>query len=86
MQSCKVLERMDYCKQRAISFAGYNVSQTTGGLELIGSVSIRAESWQGLGYGRGSDTDTMVATAKAMVSAINHLLQIPVKENDNDGE
>jgi len=79
----KVLERMQYCRRDAISFAGYNVSQTTGGLESIGSVSIRAESRQGLGYGRGSDTDTMVATAKAMVSAINHLIQTPVQEDDD---
>jgi len=39
----------------------------------------------GIGYGRGSDTDVIVAFAKAMVAGINHLLQAPVQENNGNG-
>lgn len=80
----KVLGRMEYPSSSSISFSGYTVSQTKGGTKSIGSVSIRAEVADTLGYGRGSDTDTLFATAKAMVSAINHLMQAPVHDENSN--
>jgi len=65
-----------------ISWGGYRVLQSVGGDEAMGMVTIQVRGHDGIGYGRGSDTDVVVASAKAMVSAINHLLNNPVK---NDG-
>jgi 2-isopropylmalate synthase len=56
----------------------FNVAKSKGGIESIGMVNIKVENDKGVGYGRASDTDVMVASAKAIVSAINHLLQTPV--------
>lgn len=69
----------------SIVWEGYNASQSTGGVESIGVVNIRARYKGKVGYGRGSDTDTIVAAAKAMVSAINHLIQTPAQEITNNG-
>jgi len=57
----------------------FNVGKATGGVEAVGLVTLRVESNGQIGYGRGSDTDIAFAFAKALVAAINHLLQVPVK-------
>lgn len=63
----------------------FNTSKSAGGIEAVGLVNIKLESERGVGYGRGSDVDTIVAFAKAMVSAINHLAEVPVKECNGNG-
>lgn len=62
----------------------FNISKSAGGIEAVGLVNLKIENDRGVGYGRGSDTDVMVAFAKAMVSAINHLMQTPVQENNGN--
>jgi len=57
----------------------FNIGKATGGAEAVGLVTIRIESDGYTGYGRGSDTDIVLASAKAMVAAINHLIQAPIK-------
>ncbi|MFC2014904.1 2-isopropylmalate synthase [Chloroflexota bacterium] len=52
----------------------YSVKSVTEGIDAIGEVMIRIES-EGVTYtGRGSDTDIIVASAKAYTNALNRLL------------
>jgi 2-isopropylmalate synthase len=80
----KILASTRY-HEGSVVWEGYNVSQSTGGVEATGLVSIRAKNGRGVGYGRAGDTDVIVGSAKAMVSAINHLMQTPVQEIMGDG-
>ena len=81
----KVLERMKY-PVGSLDVRDFNNSKSAGGIEAIGLANIKIEDGKGVGYGRGSDTDIMVAVAKAMVSAINHLMQTPVQESNSNGD
>lgn len=63
----------------SLALGAFNVGKGTGGVEAVGLVTIRVESDGNTGYGRASDTDIVLAFAKAMVAAINHLCQVPVK-------
>ncbi|MFC1988524.1 alpha-isopropylmalate synthase regulatory domain-containing protein, partial [Chloroflexota bacterium] len=52
----------------------FSVKSVTEGIDAIGEVLIRIES-EGVSYtGRGSDTDIIVASAKAYINALNRLL------------
>lgn len=52
----------------------FSVKSVTEGIDAIGEVLIRVES-EGITYtGRGSDTDIIVASAKAYLNALNRLL------------
>jgi len=52
----------------------FTVRSVTGGLDAVAEVTIRIES-KGVTYvGRGSDTDTLVASAKAYINALNRLI------------
>lgn len=54
----------------------YTVKSVTEGIDAIGEVLIRIES-DGVTYtGRGSDTDIIVASAKAYMNALNRLLAV----------
>ncbi len=57
----------------------FNIGKSTGGIEAIGLVDIKIENNNSVAYGRGSDTDILLAFAKAAVAAINHLLETPIK-------
>jgi 2-isopropylmalate synthase len=60
----------------------FSVTSVTEGIDAIGEVLIRIES-NGVTYtGRGSDTDIIVASAKAYLNALNRLLatEPPVKK------
>ena len=60
----------------------FSVTSVTEGIDAIGEVLIRIES-DGITYtGRGSDTDIIVASAKAYLNALNRLLAArpPVKK------
>jgi len=58
----------------------FNIGKGPGGLEAMGLATLRVENEGKAGYGRGSDTDIILACAKALVSAVNHLLEAPVKK------
>jgi 2-isopropylmalate synthase len=52
----------------------YRVDSVTEGIDAIGDVTIRIEKDANAYIGRGSDTDIMVASAKAYMNALNRLL------------
>lgn len=54
----------------------FNVNAVTEGIDAIGSVTIRIEKDGEVYVGRGSDTDIIVASAKAYMHALNRLLAI----------
>jgi len=78
----KALEREKILPKDSVRVKEFNISKGTGGIEAVGLVNLVLENDRGIGYGRGSDTDVIVAFAKAMVAGINHLLQTPVQENN----
>ena len=80
----KALERQSILPENSVCVKAFNTSKSAGGIEAVGLVSLVLENEYGVGYGRGSDTDVIVAFAKAMIAAINHLLQAPVQENTGE--
>jgi len=52
----------------------FSVNAVTEGIDAIGSVTIRIEKDGRVYVGRGADTDIIVASAKAYMSALNRLL------------
>jgi 2-isopropylmalate synthase len=57
----------------------YQVQAVTEGTDAQAEVSVRLEADGKVATGRGSDTDTMVASARAYVSALNKLLARDVR-------
>ncbi len=57
----------------------FNIGKGPGGREAGGLVTLRVENSGKIGYGRGNDTDIIVTCAKALINAVNHLLEVPVK-------
>jgi 2-isopropylmalate synthase len=56
------------------TLAEFTVKSVTGGIDAIGEVTIRIQKDDGVYVGRGSDTDILVASAKAYLNALNRLL------------
>jgi 2-isopropylmalate synthase len=56
----------------------FRVEKGLGSSEAIGWVTIQVTQGERTGYGRSGDPNTIVATAKAYVYAINHMLNCPV--------
>ncbi len=52
----------------------FNVQSVTEGLDSIGEVVIRVEQEGKIFPGRGADTDIIVASGKAYLSAVNRLI------------
>ncbi|MDP6512016.1 MAG: alpha-isopropylmalate synthase regulatory domain-containing protein, partial [SAR202 cluster bacterium] len=52
----------------------YRVDSVTEGIDALGDVTIRIEKDDHAYIGRGSDTDIIVASAKAYMNALNRLL------------
>jgi 2-isopropylmalate synthase len=52
----------------------YRVDSVTEGIDALGDVTIRIEKDEHVYIGRGSDTDIIVASAKAYMNALNRLL------------
>jgi 2-isopropylmalate synthase len=52
----------------------FTVKSITEGIDAIGEVTIRIQKNGGVYVGRGSDTDILVASAKAYLNALNRLL------------
>ena len=58
----------------------FNVNAVTEGIDAIGSVTIRIEKEGRTYVGRGSDTDIVVAGAKAYMHALNRMLAMEGSE------
>ena len=54
----------------------FRVDAVTEGIDAIGDVTIRVEKGGKTYAGRGSDTDIIVASAKAYMNALNRLISI----------
>ena len=54
----------------------FSVRAVTEGIDAVGEVTIKIESNGQSFVGRGGDTDIIVASAKAYMSAINRLLSM----------
>ena len=59
-----------------VELAEFHVSSVTEGIDALGEVTIRIDHDGSTYSGRGSDTDIVVASAKAYVNAINRALMI----------
>ncbi len=56
----------------------FSIGKRVGGTEALGVASIRVDCNGTYAYGRGADTDIVVASAKAVVAALNHLQFSPI--------
>ncbi|MEE8442708.1 MAG: 2-isopropylmalate synthase, partial [Dehalococcoidia bacterium] len=54
----------------------FSVRAVTEGIDAVGEVTIRIQSGEQVYVGRGSDTDIIVASAKAYMNALNRLLSM----------
>ena len=69
---CKAIQRATGIP--AAKLMDFNVQSVTEGLDSIGEVIIRVEQEGKIFTGRGADTDIIVASAKAYLSAVNRLI------------
>jgi 2-isopropylmalate synthase len=63
-----------------IELTEFAVSAVTEGIDSLGEVTIRVAKDGSVYSGRGSDSDIVVASAKAYVNAINRLLAIGIQD------
>jgi 2-isopropylmalate synthase len=52
----------------------FSIKSITEGIDALGEVTVRIESGDYTYMGRGDDTDIVVASAKALLNALNRLL------------
>jgi len=64
----------------------FTVSSVTEGIDALGEVLIRIESEGATYTGRGSDTDIIVASAKAYMNALNRLLVSKRSPREGEGD
>ena len=70
---CKAIDKITKID---VELTEFSVSAVTEGIDSIGEVTIRIEKDSSIYSGRGSDTDIVVASAKAYVNAINRFISI----------
>lgn len=70
---CKAIDEMIALD---VELTEFSVNSVTEGIDALGEVTIRIEHRGATFSGRGSDTDIVVASAKAYVNAINRALMI----------
>ena len=64
----------------------FSVNAVTEGIDALGEVTIRVENSSGRTFtGIGSDSDIIVASAKAYVNAINRLIQMEQEGSQSAG-
>ena len=68
---CNAIDRVIGCECELVDF---KVQAVTEGMDSIGSVTIRIENAGKVYTGRGADTDIIVASGKAYLSAVNRML------------
>jgi 2-isopropylmalate synthase len=59
----------------------FRVDAVTEGIDALGDVTIRIERNSDVFVGRGSDTDIIVASAKAYMNALNRALSVDSSQN-----
>lgn len=64
-----------------VKLRNFDVGKGPGGVEAMGLAIIEIEHNNRIAYGRGADTDIIVAYAKAEVAAINHLHHVPIEKS-----
>ena len=70
---CKAIDEMI---DEQVMLTEFAVSSVTEGLDAIGEVTIRIDKDGSIYTGRGSDTDIVVASAKAYINAVNRAFTI----------
>ena len=68
---CNAIDRVVGSDCKLVDF---NVQAVTEGLDAMGTVTVRVDSAGKTYTGRGADTDIIVASAKAYLSAVNRVL------------
>ena len=68
---CKAIDRVVGCSNKLSEF---NVQAVSEGVDSVGTVTIRIDNSGRTFSGRGADTDIIVASAKAYLSAVNRML------------
>ena len=68
---CKAIDRVIGTTCKLIDF---NVQSVTEGLDSQGTVTIRIENQEQIFSGRGANTDIIVASAEAYLSAVNRMI------------
>jgi len=61
-----------------IRLTDFDVGKGAGGVEAIGTALVKISCDSKTAFGRGTDTDIIVACAKAHIAAINHLIHSPL--------
>ncbi|EQD33088.1 2-isopropylmalate synthase, partial [mine drainage metagenome] len=79
----RTIAKMTGTTARLVSYA---VKAITGGTDAQGEVTVRLEDGGILSVGRGSDTDILVASAKAYLSALNRLDRKKGQDLKTEGE
>ena len=77
-----VCKAIDSIVDLDVELTEFSVSSVTEGIDALGEVTIRIEHEGSTYSGRGSDTDIVVASAKAYVNAINRALMISELEGE----
>ena len=75
-----VCKAIDQVVDLNIDLTEFAVSAVTEGIDSLGEVTIRVAKEGSIYSGRGSDSDIVVAAAKAYVNAINRLITIGVQD------
>ena len=70
---CKAIDRVVGCSNKLSEF---NVQAVSEGVDSVGTVTIRIDNSGRTFSGRGADTDIIVASAKAYLSAVNRMLAV----------
>ncbi len=75
---CKAIDRVVGCSNKLSEF---NVQAVSEGVDSVGTVTIRIDNSGRTFSGRGADTDIIVASAKAYLSAVNRMLAVDEEAN-----
>ena len=71
-----VCKAIDHMVDLDVELTEFSVNSVTEGIDALGEVTIRIDHGGASFTGRGSDTDIVVASAKAYINAINRALMI----------
>lgn len=64
----------------------YSVNNITSGTDAQGEVTVRLERGGRIVNGQGADTDIVIASAKAYISAVNKILEPATKAHPQTGD
>ena len=63
-----------------VELTDFDVGKDASGVEAIGTALVKINCDSKTAFGRGTDTDIIVACAKAHIAAIDHLIHSPLTE------